>query len=109
MSQILKNLPAMQETRVRSLGQENPLEKGMARHSNILAWRIPRMEESGGLQSMGSHDSVTNTNTQVAGKSGLAHTSSLTGCGTLGCCSSFLNHSLNREHSPALAWVVVCR
>ena len=46
------NLPAMQETGVQSLGQEDPLEKGMATHSSILAWRIP-WTETGGLQSMG--------------------------------------------------------
>ena len=51
---VIKNLPTMQETRVRSLGQEDPLEKGMAIHCNILAWRIPWTEESGGLQSIGS-------------------------------------------------------
>ena len=51
--QMVKNLPAMQETRVQSLGQENPLEKGMATHSSILALRIPRTEEPGGPQSMG--------------------------------------------------------
>ena len=53
----VKNLPAMQEpqeTRVRSFGQEDPLEEGMAAHSSILAWRIPWTEEPGGLQSMGS-------------------------------------------------------
>ena len=49
----VKNLPAMQETWVRSLGQEDSLEKGMANHSSILAWRIPGTEEPGGLQSMG--------------------------------------------------------
>ena len=54
MTQIVKNLPAMQETRVCSLGQEDPLEKGMAIHSSTLAWRIPWTEEPGGLQSMGS-------------------------------------------------------
>ena len=48
-----KNPPARQETRVQSLGQEDPLEKGMAAHSSILAWRIPWIEEPGGLQSMG--------------------------------------------------------
>ena len=52
--QMVKNLPAMQETRVQSLGQENPLEKGMATHSSILALRIPRTAEPGGLQFMGS-------------------------------------------------------
>ena len=54
MAQTVKNLPAMQETRVQSLGQENPLKKGMATHSCILAWRIPWTEEFGGLQSMRS-------------------------------------------------------
>ena len=52
--QIVKNLPAMRETWVRSLGWEDPLEKGKATHSSILAWRIPWTEEPGGLQSMGS-------------------------------------------------------
>ena len=50
---MVKNLPAMQETRVRSLGWEDPLEKGMANHASILAWRIPWTEEPGGLQPMG--------------------------------------------------------
>ena len=50
----LKNLPAMRETQVRSLGWEDPLEKRMATHSSILAWRIPWTEEPGELQSMGS-------------------------------------------------------
>ena len=54
VAQMVKNLPAMQETQVRSLGQENPLEKGMATHSSILAWRIPKTEDPGELQSMGS-------------------------------------------------------
>ena len=54
VAQMVKNLPAMQETQVGSLGQEDPLEKGMATHSSILAWRISWTEESGGLQSMGS-------------------------------------------------------
>ena len=55
VAQVVKNLPAMQETRVRSLGQKDSLEKGMATHSSILAWRIPWTEEPGGLQSMGGH------------------------------------------------------
>ena len=63
--QVEKNLPAMQETWVWSLGQEDPLEKGMATHSSILAWRILWTEEPGRLQSMGSQrvrlDWVTNT------------------------------------------------
>ena len=53
VAQMVKNLPAMQETQVPSLGQEDPLEKEMATHSGILAWKIPRTEEPGGLQSMG--------------------------------------------------------
>ena len=61
---MVKNLPAMQETWVGSLGQENPLEKEMATHSSILAWRIPWTEKPGRLQSMGlqrvGHNSVTN-------------------------------------------------
>ena len=51
---MVKNLPAMQETLVRSLGGEDPLEKEMETHFSILAWRIPWAEEPGGLQSMGS-------------------------------------------------------
>ena len=54
VTQRLKRLPAVRETRVQSLGQEDTLEKEMATHSSILAWRIPWMEEPGGLQSMGS-------------------------------------------------------
>ena len=54
MAQMVKNPPAMEETRVQSLGWEDPLEKGMAAVSSILAWRIPWREEPGGLQSMGS-------------------------------------------------------
>ena len=54
LAQRLKHLPGMLETRVRSLGREDALEKEMATHSSILAWRIPWMEEPGGLQSMES-------------------------------------------------------
>ena len=54
VAQMVKNLPAMQEVRAQSLGWEDPLEKGMATHSTILAWRIPWTEEPGGLQSTGS-------------------------------------------------------
>ena len=50
---MVKKLPAMQETWAHFLGREDPLEKGMATHSSILAWRIPWTEEAGGLQSMG--------------------------------------------------------
>ena len=52
IAHVVKNLPAMQETGVQFLGQEDPLEKEMATHSSILAWRIPWTEEPGGLQSM---------------------------------------------------------
>ena len=54
MAQLVKNLPAMQEIQVQSLGWEDLLEKDMATHSSILAWRIPWTEDPGGLQSMGS-------------------------------------------------------
>ena len=50
----VKNLPTMHETQIQSLGWEDPLEKGIATNSSIIAWRIPRTEEPGGLQSMGS-------------------------------------------------------
>ena len=53
VAQMVQRLPAMQETRVQSLGQEDPLEKEMAIHSSTLAWKTPWMEEPGGLQSMG--------------------------------------------------------
>ena len=56
VAQTIKNLPVMQETLVQSLGLEVPLEKGMATHSSILAWRIPWTEEPGRLQSMGSQE-----------------------------------------------------
>ena len=69
MAQMLKNLPAMQETRIPSLGWEDPLEKGMATHSSILAWRIPWTEVPGELQSMGSQRVRHNYND-------LAHTKS---------------------------------
>ena len=56
--QMVKNLPLMQETQVRSLGREDTLEKGMAAHSSILAWRIPWTKEPGGLQSMWNEKSM---------------------------------------------------
>ena len=69
MAQIVKNLPVMWETQILSLGQEDPLEKGIATHSSILAWRTPWAEEPGVLQSMRSqrvgHNSVTNTFIEV--------------------------------------------
>ena len=66
---MVKNLSAMQETGVRSLGWEDPLEKGMAIHFSVLAWRIPQMEEIGRGQSMESqsvgHDCAINTFTFI--------------------------------------------
>ena len=59
IAKLVRNLPAMQETQVQSLGQEDPLEKEMATHSSILAWRIPRTEKPGGLQSVGLQESDT--------------------------------------------------
>ena len=59
VAKMVKNLPAMQETWVQSLGWKDTLEKGMATHSCILAWRIPETEEPGGLQSMGLQRSDT--------------------------------------------------
>ena len=59
VTQLVKNLPIMQETWVQPLGREDPLEKEMAAHSSILAWRIPWTEEPGRLQSMGSQESDT--------------------------------------------------
>ena len=59
MAQMVKSLPMVQETWVRSLDQEDPLEKEMATHPSILAWRIPGTEEAGGLPSMGSYRDMT--------------------------------------------------
>ena len=59
VAKLVKSLPAMQETQVQLLGQEDPLEKEMATHSSILAWRLLRAEEPGRLQSMGSQKSDT--------------------------------------------------
>ena len=59
MAQVVKNAPVMQETRVQSLGREDPLEKGMATRYRILAWRIPWPEEPGWLQSVGCKESDT--------------------------------------------------
>ena len=59
VAQTVKRLPTLWETRVRALGREDPLEKEMATHSSILAWKIPWTEEPGRLQSMGSQKSQT--------------------------------------------------
>ena len=69
VAQTIKDLPVIQGTQVQSLGQEDPLEKGMATHSSILTWRIPWTEESGELQSVElqrvGHNWVTNTHTNT--------------------------------------------
>ena len=62
VAQMVKNLPATQETKIRSLGWEDPLEERMSTHSSILAWRIPWTEESGRLESMGSQRVKYETN-----------------------------------------------
>ena len=73
---MMKNLPAMQETQVRSLGWDDPLEKGMAAQSSILTWKLPWTEEPGGLQSIGSqgvvHNSVTKQQEHTSGCQGHA-------------------------------------
>ena len=69
VTQMVKNLPAMWETRVQSPGWEDPLEKGMTTHSNILAWGIPWIEEPGGLQSMGCQRVGHNWATNASGLS----------------------------------------
>ena len=70
VAQMVKRLPAVQESRVRSLGQEDPLEKEMATHSSTLAWKIPWTEEPGRLQSMGSkrvgHDCATSLSLSIS-------------------------------------------
>ena len=62
MARSVKNPPAIQETRLQSLGWEDPLEEGMATHSSILAWEIPRTEKPGKLQSMGSQNQTQLSN-----------------------------------------------
>ena len=70
VAQMVKNLSAMQETWVQSLGWEDPLEKEVASHSSILAWRIPQTEKPGRLQSMGlkrvEHDQMTNMHKHIS-------------------------------------------
>ena len=74
VAQTVKNLPVIQVTRVRSLGREDPLEKGMVTHSSILAWRVPWTEEPGGLPSTASqrvrHSGATNTFTSLPSEAG---------------------------------------
>ena len=81
VAQMVKNLPAMWETRVWSLGWEGPLGKGMATYTSILAWRIPWTQEPGGLQSVGSqrvgHDWATNTHTHTHTENGSSELNSV--------------------------------
>ena len=81
VAQMVKRLPTMQETRVRSLSQEEPLEKDMATHSRTLAWRIPWTDEPGGLQSMGlqrvGHDWATSQRYLPKGRISCTHSQSL--------------------------------
>ena len=97
VAQMVKNLPAMQETQVWSLGREDPLEKGMATHSSILTWRIPWTEQRDGLQSMGLqravHDWATNTPTSMYYIHGNVHMSNPI--------SKFIPHSLP-THCPCV-------
>ena len=78
MAQTVKSMPTIQETQVQSLGQEDPLEKEMATHSSILAWKIPRMEEPGGLYSpwcgkgLDTTEQLTHTCKQGASSWGLS-------------------------------------
>ena len=74
MAQTVKRLPTMRETRIPSLGWEDPLEKEMATHSSTLAWKIPRTEEPGRLQSMGSQRVGHNLATQQQQKGMLSCT-----------------------------------
>ena len=78
MAQTINNLPAMQETQVRSLGGEDPMEKGMVTHSSILAWEIPQTEETVRLQSMGlqriRHSRVTKQHQYQFPKAAIPHT-----------------------------------
>ena len=96
VAQMVKILPVMQETQVRSLGREDSLEKGMAIHSSILAWRIPWTQDPGGLQSMGSqivrHNRLTNTYTHNI----LSQFSVWS-----------LYSSLHPKHSPASHWHLI--
>ena len=66
VAQLVKNLPAVRDTWVRSLAWEDPLEKGMATHSSTLSWRIPGTEDPGGLQSWGHKESVMNERLSTA-------------------------------------------
>ena len=118
VTQTVNNLPAMQETWVWSLGQEEALEKGMATHSSILAWRIPGTEEPGGLQPMGSQSrtwlsdnaNMRELQTGGAGFVGVRPAQSLTALGSgelilgsVGCCRhlEILNNFWTR--SPAFS------
>ena len=113
VAQMVKNLPATQETQVWSLGQEDPLEKGMATHSSNLAWRIPRAEEPGGLQSMSlqrvGHDWATNTLTSLCHQFYLPNIFQINCCLSTLCCPCrhlipwLLQQPLNSSPAPRSA------
>ena len=90
--QLVKNLPAMQETWVLCLGWEDPLEESMATHSSILAWRIPWTEEPGGLQSVGSQRGTTERLNTAQ------HSSQVWEIGRLVACNIGINTQLNQNH-----------
>ena len=73
VAQMVKNLPTVKETPVPSLGREDPLEKEVATHSSILAWRIPLTEEPGGLQSVGSQTRLSDFHFQFTMSSRIIH------------------------------------
>ena len=107
MAQSVKNLPGMQETRVQSLGQEDPLEKEMAAHSSILAWGIPWTEEPSRLWSMGSQeldmtDSKTTTTSFQTVQQGVAVDSEAAS----GLKSSFIGSSLGVGEASAISMPV---
>ena len=105
MAQTEKSLPAMQETQVWSLVWEDPLEKEMATHSCILAWRIPWIEEAGGLLSMGlqrlEHDWVTNTHTHTH-----THTGALAAIARQGKLETNILHLTNQHYQLPLRFLV---
>ena len=108
VGKLVKNLPAMQDTHVQSLGQEHLLEKGMATHSRILAWRIPWSEEPSRLQSMGlqrvGHEWASNTFTMKDKNGSMTQSffffTALVTEGNVQDCCSLLSHLLVSDSSP---------
>ena len=98
VAQMVKNLPAVWETQVQSLGQEDPLEKGMATHSSILGWEIPWTEEPGGLQSMRSQRVRHDMATKMTSSLGLSPLMVLMAVPPAGCVSLTLG-TCGKSHS----------